>query len=265
MSGLFGFFLGVAAGLGVAAVAGRYLYARLQAAKEIARQAERLAELGTLTGGLAHEIKNPLSTLQLNLQLVQEDLAPGEPTSPRVISRLATVIREAGRLRTILDDFLRYAGQIHIEAQPTDLNALVGDLVDFLAPQAQLTRVQLRQEPAAAPVVAEADPRLIKQAVLNLMLNSMQIMPGGGELIVGAHCDGDNRVITVTDTGPGISPDDQRHVFDAYFSKRKGGTGLGLALTRRIAREHGGDVRLHSEVGKGSSFTIVLPAKAQMK
>lgn len=266
MSGLLGFFLGIATGLAAAGVAGRYLYGRLQAARETARQAERLAELGTLTGGLAHEIKNPLSTIQLNLQLVQEDLVPGQPASQRVVTRLATVTREAGRLRTILDDFLRYAGQIHLDPQPTDLTALVGDLVDFLSPQAQLARIQLRPAASPEPVMADIDPRLIKQAVLNLMLNAMQIMPHGGELIVGAHREadkegGDRAVLTVTDTGPGIAPDDQKQVFDAYFSKRKGGTGLGLALTRRIAREHGGDVRLHSEVGKGSSFSIVLPVK----
>jgi len=256
---LFGFILGLAAGLVAAWAASRYLYQRLLAAREQARKAERLAELGTLTGGLAHEIKNPLSTIQLNLGLVAEDLVPGQPASQRVVNRMATITREAARLRTILDDFLRYAGQIHLQPEPTDLNDLLGDLVDFLSPQAQIARIQLRQEPAPEPVTADIDPRLIKQAVLNLMLNAMQLMPGGGELIVGAHREDDNAVLVITDTGPGISAEDQQHVFEAYFSKRKGGTGLGLALTRRIAREHGGDVRLVSEPGKGSSFSIVLP------
>lgn len=263
-----GFILGMATGLAGAAVAGRYLYLRLLAAREQARQAERLAELGTLTGGLAHEIKNPLSTIQLNLQLVQEDIAPGQPASPRVVSRLTTVTREAARLRAILDDFLRYAGQIHLQIERVDLGALLGDLVDFLSPQAQLARVQLRQERSAGPVMAEIDARLIKQAVLNLMLNAMQLMPGGGELMVSAKIEGvgeaSNAVLTITDTGPGISAEDQRNVFDAYFTKRKGGTGLGLAMTRRIAREHGGSVRLHSEVGKGSSFAIVLPTRGNV-
>jgi len=264
VSAFLGFILGLAAGLVAAWAATRYLYQRLLAAREQARKAERLAELGTLTGGLAHEIKNPLSTIQLNLGLVAEDLSPGQPASQRVVNRLATVTREAARLRTILDDFLRYAGQIHIEPQPTDLNDLLGDLVDFLSPQAQLAKIQLRQEPAPAPVIAEIDPRLIKQAVLNLMLNALQLMPGGGELIVGAHLENDNAVLSITDTGPGIPAEDQKHVFEAYFSKRKGGTGLGLALTRRIAREHGGDVRLVSEPGKGSSFSIVLPVRRKV-
>ena len=259
---MFGFILGLLGGLTIAGIAGWLLYRRLVVARERARQAERLAELGTLTGGLAHEIRNPLSTIQLNLQLLQEDLAADRQTSPRVTNRINTVTREASRLRTILDDFLRYAGRIELQPEAIDLNRLLSELVDFLSPQAQQTRIQLRQVPATEPVIARADPRMIKQALLNLMLNAMQIMPGGGELIVGAKREGTNAVTTVTDTGPGIAPDDQARVFDAYFSKRKGGTGLGLAMTRRIAREHGGDVQLQSELGKGSSFSIVLPGES---
>src|SRR6185312_8130708 len=145
------------------------------------------AELGTLTGGLAHEIRNPLSTIQLNLQLLQEDLAADRQTSPRVLNRANTVTREAQRLRTILDDFLRYAGRIELQAERIDLNQMLAELVDFLSPQAQQNRIQLRQMPAPAPVMAMADPKMIKQALLNLMLNAMQLMAGGGDLIVGAR------------------------------------------------------------------------------
>src|SRR5438046_227435 len=124
----------------VAAVA----YRRFVRLQQRTTQAERLAELGTFTGGLAHEIKNPLSTVQLNLQLLQEDLTPGNPASERVIHRLNTVQREASRLKDILDDFLRYAGRIEIDPKPTELNSLLEELVDFFTPQAQLQRVQLR-------------------------------------------------------------------------------------------------------------------------
>ncbi|MGN6725930.1 MAG: sensor histidine kinase [Tepidisphaeraceae bacterium] len=261
---ILGFILGLLAGLAIAGAAGRVLYQRLVVARERARQAERLAELGTLTGGLAHEIRNPLSTIQLNLQLLQEDLASDRQTSPRVLNRMSTVTREALRLRTILDDFLRYAGRIELQAEAVDLNELLTEVVDFINPQAQQSRVQLRQTPSAHPVMATVDARLIKQAILNLMLNAMQVMPGGGELMVSAtESDGEAR-LTVTDTGPGISADDQARVFDAYFSKRKGGTGLGLAMTRRIAQEHGGRMELKSEVGKGSSFSIVIPTRATL-
>ncbi|MDB5324964.1 MAG: putative two-component system sensor histidine kinase, partial [Phycisphaerales bacterium] len=258
-----GILIGLLVGLSIAGAGGWLLMVRLNATKEKLRQADRLAELGTLTAGLAHEIKNPLSTVQLNLQLLQEDV--GLTAAPRIVNRLATVTREAVRLRAILDDFLRYAGQLTLQPEQTDLNELLADLVDFLAPQAALTRVQLRQMPYDGPLMATVDPKLIKQALLNLMLNAMQLMPGGGELIVGAKTQGDQAVLTVTDTGPGISEAEQTKVFDAYFSKRRGGTGLGLAMTRRIAREHGGTVELASEVGKGSSFSIVLPLSGVMQ
>jgi signal transduction histidine kinase len=177
------------------------------------------------------------------------------------LSRLTTIVREASRLRDILDDFLKYAGRIELQPAELDLSEMLADLIDFLAPQAQLSKVQLRQIPSDQPVRAVVDQRLIKQASLNLMLNAMQAMPSGGELIVSAKRDMGNAIITFTDTGPGISQEDQARIFQAYYSKRKGGTGLGLAMTQRIAREHGGQVVLQSEVGKGSSFSIILPEK----
>jgi len=255
-----GILAGLVIGLAISAYGGRLLYRRLLAAREQARQAERLAELGTLTGGLAHEIKNPLSTVLLNLQLLQEDLGADRTTSPRAISRLSTITREAARLRDILDDFLRYAGRIELQREPVDLHQLLDELVDFLAPQAQLSRIQLRQPPCDDKIIANVDPRLIKQAALNLMLNAMQAMPNGGELIVGAQKLDGFAAMTFTDTGPGISADDQAKIFQAYYSKRKGGTGLGLAMTKRIIEEHGGSVELGSEVGKGTSFKLLLPA-----
>src|SRR5260370_15974710 len=137
--------------------AGWYAYKRFDRLQQRARQAERLAELGTLTGGLAHEIKNPLSTVQLNLQLLQEDLSPDDPAYGRILSRLNLVHRETSRLRDILDDFLRYAGKLEVERKPVDLNLLVEELVDFFTPQAQLHKVQARWKPSPQPVIVSAD------------------------------------------------------------------------------------------------------------
>lgn len=240
--------------------------ARLQAELAEARQhlaaSERLAELGTLTGGLAHEIKNPLSTVQLNLQLLGEDIHADWPGANRVISRLKTVQRETARLRDILDDFLRYAGKLELDLKPVELQPLIEDLADFFQPQADLARVRIRVRPLANPalgVVVRADERLIKQTVLNLMLNALQAMPDGGELILSATSDGPWGLLHVTDTGTGISAEKQTKVFDAYYSTKKGGTGLGLAMARRIIREHGGEISLASEEGKGTDFVLRLP------
>src|SRR5438067_9044557 len=139
-----GLLIGWASSMLLGAALAIYGYRRVVLLERRTREAERLAELGTLTGGLAHEIKNPLSTVQLNLQLLEEDLDPKDPSQQRVINRLHTVQREAGRLRETLDDFLRYAGKIELDKRPTDLNALLEELVDFFSPQASLQRVQLR-------------------------------------------------------------------------------------------------------------------------
>jgi len=237
--------------------------ARIRASRSRLRaRAQRLAEIGALTGGLAHEIKNPLSTVLLNLQLLQEDLDPQNPAYTRLVSRLNTVAREASRLHDILDDFLRYAGKLELRRQDVDLNAILEELVDFFAPQAQLHRVQLRLKPHAGPLVVSIDPRLIKQAVLNLMLNALQAMPSGGELILSASMVSSSHpyaVIDVIDTGPGIPPQETEKIFRAYYSTKKGGTGLGLAMAQRIVEEHGGRIGVRSEPTKGSDFSVRLP------
>ena len=254
-----GLLAGLVGALIVSAVVGYILFRRIQALGVRAKRAERLAELGTLTGGLAHEIKNPLSTIQLNLQLLQEDLTPENPAYSRVVNRLKICERETGRLREILDDFLRYAGKIEIQRTKVELNRLCEDLVDFFWPQAQLGRVQLRLKRFGADVFVNADERLLKQAVLNLMLNAVQAMPSGGELILAVSDGPQEAVIDVIDTGSGIDAEVISRIFDAYYSTKKSGTGLGLAMTRRIAEEHGGRVVVTSEVGKGSSFALHLP------
>lgn len=245
----------------VCGVLGVLAYRRMARLQQRAKQAERLAELGTLTGGLAHEIKNPLSTVQLNLQLLQEDLTPENPAYTRIVNRLKTCERETSRLRDILDDFLRYAGKMELDRKPVELNAMCEDLVDFFLPQAQLQRVQLRLKQAPEPVTVQADEKLLKQAVLNLVLNGVQAMPQGGEMILSVSRRDGEAVIEVIDTGLGISAEAVGKIFDAYYSTKKGGTGLGLAMTKRIIAEHGGAITVNSEPGKGSDFALHLPMK----
>jgi len=259
---VWGVLTGLIGALIVSAVVGYILFRRIQRLQVRAKRAERLAELGTLTGGLAHEIKNPLSTIQLNLQLLQEDMTPDNPAYTRLINRLRICERETGRLREILDDFLRYAGRIELQRSRVELNRMCEDLVDFFLPQAQLGRVQLRLKRAPAEVSIMADERLLKQAVLNLILNAVQAMPNGGELILAVSDGNDEAVVDVIDTGSGIDAEAISRIFDAYYSTKKSGTGLGLAMTRRIAEEHGGRVTVTSEVGKGSDFALHLPKDA---
>ncbi|MFA9477784.1 sensor histidine kinase [Phycisphaerales bacterium AB-hyl4] len=281
---MIGLGLGALLALPLAIVWSRRTARRVRRLEQRARAAERLAELGTLTGGLAHEIKNPLSTIGLNIQLLQEDLndiaeqvptgASSEEKFGRVQRRFGALGRETQRLREILEDFLRFAGRVELDLEATDLNALIDELTDFFEPQARAGQVNLRTQLMAQPAIAMADPSLLKQALLNLLINGLQAMaearekgkPHGGasELIVRTErrrpLDHDEIHIHITDTGPGMSEDVAAKVFQPYFSTKRGGTGLGLPTTRRIIEEHGGHIDVHAAVGQGTDFTIALPA-----
>jgi len=237
-----------------------------------ARSAERLAELRSMTGGLAHEIRNPLSTLVLNAQLLREevmDMEVDEQTRLRVCRRVDAMSREASRLGDILEDFLRFAGRMQLDRQPRDLREVIDELVDFFRPQAERAKVLLRLDATPEPVTASVDAGLLKQALLNLMLNAVQAMEGGErrELLIRLERDARGAApearIHVIDTGPGIPLERRATLFMPYSSTRPGGTGLGLATTRRIVEEHGGRVTLFSEPGVGSDFVLHLPLPAR--
>ncbi|MDX2114752.1 MAG: HAMP domain-containing sensor histidine kinase [Planctomycetota bacterium] len=243
---------------------------RARAAERRARRAERLAEIGAMTGGLAHEIKNPLSTIGLNAQLLAEgitELEADPAEKARLVRRVESLRREADRLRDTLADFLRFAGEVRLEPRLLDLNKVVDELVDFYLPQAQHRGIALRPDLSPEPLRAMIDPSHFKQALLNLMLNATQAMEGqslaGGELILrtstGKGPEGPECHVHVIDTGPGIPPDVLQSIFTPYYTTKSGGTGLGLPTTRRLIEEHGGRIEVHSEPGKGSDFVIKLP------
>ncbi len=225
-----------------------------------ARGTEHFAELGRLAGGLAHELRNPLSTININVRLLTEDLARhDDDVHRRWLRRLRSVQNETDRLKGILDDFLRFAGKYELTLVSTDLVGLIGELVDFFAPQAEAGGIVLRTALPAEPVPCRVDAKLLKQGILNLMLNAVQAMQTGGELLVKLSADKANAAIEVIDTGSGIPPDDLPKIFQVYYSTKTGGSGLGLPTTRRIVREHGGGIRVESEPGKGTRFVISLP------
>ncbi len=266
--------LGVAAGALVASVAARVMVkrslAKARAAERRARASERLAEIGAMTSGLAHEIKNPLSTIGLNAQLLDEgirDLAVGADEKGRLSRRIGALTREVDRLRGILQDFLEYAGELRLDRREADLNLVVGELVDFFLPQAEKHSVRLRSDAAPGELIASLDVPHIKQAVLNLMLNAVQAMalPGATrELILktqrSTEPDGGKAVVLhVIDTGPGISSEHLSKMFTPYFTTKSGGTGLGLPTARRIVEAHQGRLEVHTEPGRGTDFVITIP------
>lgn len=218
----------------------------------------------TLTAGLAHEIKNPLSTIALSLQLLEEDWQdPQTPKERRTLKRLQTLDRETHRLSRLLDDFLRYARTQDIEPADCDLNAVVRDVLDLMAPQAARQHVETRTALAPDLPVVQADPQRIKQAVLNLVLNAHDAMPDGGELLVATQRDGAWVQIDITDTGVGVPDHHLARLYKVYFSTKQGGSGLGLPATRRIVELHGGTIDVETEVHKGTHFAVRLPAERQ--
>jgi len=271
---LIGLFAGALSAGVVALWAFKTQSARIRSAERRARSAERLAELGAMTGGLAHEIKNPLSTVGLNAQLLSEgieELAITDEEKGRLVRRVQSLRREVERLRGILTDFLQFAGELRLDRKSADLNTAVEELVDFFLPQAEKSGVRLRSELATGPLTADVDVAHIKQAVLNLLLNATQAMASETsegdrprELIVRTNrtTDPEKRAVAqlhVIDTGPGMTPETIAKIFRPYFTTKSGGTGLGLPTARRIVEAHEGRLEVHSEPGRGTDFCVTLP------
>lgn len=228
-----------------------------------ARLREQYAEIAQIVGGLAHEIRNPLSTMRLNLDLLAEDFRDAETARDRrVLTKIQRVRNESHRLEGLLEDFLRFARVKDPSALACQLNDVVEDLADFFEPEAADHAIVLRRDlaPGLPPVRLDVDQ--FKQAVFNLIRNAELAMPEGGDLILATRAEGSRVVLQVTDTGGGIPPEVMPRIFEAFYSTRSGGSGLGLPTARRIVEAHGGTMTVASAVGKGSRFTISLPAAA---
>jgi len=232
----------------------------------------QLEELSKLTGGLAHEIKNPLSTIKLTLDLVSEELEElgalqSEPSRAggndralqRAYRQIGIIQKEANRLEQILEDFLHYIGRTELRLVSSDINELVGDMIDFYTPQAHSHSVTIRQGLSAEPLICRIDADMLKQVMLNLFINAQQALTNGGELMIRTDRQKNDAVIQISDTGRGIPPDQLPHIFDAYYSSRPRGSGLGLPTARKIIEAHNGTISVDSEPGKGTSFMIKLP------
>ena len=223
------------------------------------REEEQAALVGTIASGLAHEIRNPLSTLHMNLQLLREDWEnPITEREQKGRRRVDILLRETERMENVVSDFLRFAAGHALRLEPTDLNRLASELLDFLAPQAERARIRLRRDLAPNLPTVEIDPNLIRQAVLNLLVNAQQVMPTGGEITLRTRSNGTHVKLSVADTGPGIPDEHREKIFNLYFSTRPGGTGLGLPMVKKIVEEHRGTVDVESGPERGAVFTLCL-------
>lgn len=230
-------------------------------------QAERLATVGTMAAQVAHEVRNPLGSITLNLDLLQKEIsklaAPEAKAHSAEESRqLVSEIREEiQRIQRVLEEYLQFARLPKPKLRPVKLNGLLAQKLDFM--DGEFERVNVRPRTHFDPAVGDihADAAQLWQATLNLICNSLDAMPNGGELTVGTWREGGQVRLRVTDTGKGMNEEQLKQVFAPFFTTKPKGTGLGLALVQQIATEHGGHLECESAEGKGSTFTIFLPAE----
>jgi signal transduction histidine kinase len=218
-------------------------------------------ELAELAGGFIHEIKNHISTLGLNLQLLAEDFQdPQSHRERRAQERVQRLQGECQRLVDVSNDFLRFARVKDLNLEAVPLASIIEEMVDFFGPTAKQANIEIKcYLPADLPPL-RLDADLFKQVLLNLMLNAEQAMPGGGELTIQASRDGDAVCLSLIDTGIGMTPEVVAKVFRPFFSTKSTGSGLGLPTARKIVEAHGGSIDVQSEPGKGTKFTIRMLA-----
>jgi PAS domain S-box-containing protein len=221
---------------------------------------ERLAALGRITAGVAHEVKNPLNSMRLWLENLKESLpADADSGSQQAVQVLD---KEIDRLDAVVKRFLDFTRPMDIRLEPTQLAELLKEVMEIAQPQFQKSNIQLAQLlPIDVPEVY-VDRALLKQAVLNLVLNAAEAMPSGGQLRLVLSRRGEMAEITVGDTGKGIPPESRQKIFQLFFTTRPGGSGIGLATTFRIVQLLNGSIDFTSEVGRGTTFRIELPLAA---
>lgn len=221
---------------------------------------ERLAALGRITAGVAHEVKNPLNSMRLWLENLKESLPP--ETEEAAMQAVNVLDAEIDRLDAVVKRFLDFSRPMDVRLEPTQLAELLKEVLEVAAPQLEKAKVHVAQLlPIDVPEVF-GDRALLKQAILNLVLNAVDAMPNGGQLQLTLSRRGDMAEITVGDTGKGIPMEHRQKVFQLFFTTRPGGSGIGLASTFRIVQLHNGSIDFTSEVGRGTTFRIELPLAA---
>ncbi len=240
-----------------------FLVQRTRRAEARQRESEQLATLGTLAANLAHEIRNPLNSINLNLELLEEDLEGAGETS----RSLATTRREVGRLARLVSDFLTYARPGEPVLEPVRIPALLEEVVEFLRGEARAQGTHLRPVADPPEVTITGDQGQLRQVMLNLVLNAVQSVAGQAKaerrvVEVGGRVDRRELTLYVRDRGDGINESDLGEVRRAFVTHRRGGTGLGLAIAERIVVAHGGRLELDNLDPYGFEARIVLPAPA---
>lgn len=235
------------------------MVAAVAKAREQAVSNERFAAIGKMAAHVTHEVRNPLTSIGLNLEMLEEDL-PAEKSEQR--SLLAAIRTEVERLERLSEDYLRVARLPSPRLEADDIAASIRQIVDFEKPDMDRAHCAVSLTISTPPPAAQFDEAQFRQAFLNLLRNARESMPGGGTIDVEVRTEGLAGVVSVADRGAGIDGATQAKMFDPFFSTKGEGTGLGLAITRQIAEAHGGTVEYQTREGGGSVFTLKLPLTA---
>ncbi len=239
-----------------------WLLKRAQLVEAEVQTADRLAYLGTLAGGLAHEIRNPLNAINLNLQMLEEDLSGGGSDAAELAALLKGTKQEIKRLDRLASNFLVYAKPLEPEHKEFDLGLLVDEIIQLLQRECETTGIQLLREDQSGAVEVSGDPDLLKQALLNLVVNaqdSVMSNPNGARIIrLAAGKEADRAFVRVADNGPGVTAEDSQSLFKLFYSGKRGGTGLGLPIAQRIVESHGGQITWRNLPDSGAEFVVWL-------
>jgi hypothetical protein len=229
---------------------------RIRAERALAER-ERLASLGVLAAGVAHEVNTPLTGISSFTQMLLEQAEPDDPRT-RLLEKIE---RQTFRAAKIVNGLLNLARPARVDRGPVDLHAVVSDVLSLLEHQFKTGRIQVRKEFAPRAPVVEGSEYKLQQVFLNLFLNARDAMPKGGWLTIATRASGDAAVVEVADTGSGIAPEHLSRIYDPFFTTKAigQGTGLGLSITYGILQEHGGSIACESAVGQGTRFQVTLP------
>ena len=228
---------------------------RIIAIEEQLRRSEKLSTLGQMAAVLAHEIRNPLGSIRGTAEILRDDYRPGDPK----LEFIEIQIKETERLNHVVEDFLRMARQKPVELSDCSIREELETIVTLVAKDAQDRGISLRLESNAKPAVIRGDGEKLRQAFLNIVINALQATPAGGSVSIRLNKCKTGFEISFRDSGSGIAADSLQRIFEPFYTTKTDGTGLGLAVTRKIIEGHGGKMGIESEVGQGTTVSVRLP------
>jgi PAS domain S-box-containing protein len=228
---------------------------------------EKMAAIGKMASKVVHEIRNPLGSINLNVDILLDNIGVGESAEEREAREiLQTIKRETRRLSQITDEYLQFSRMPQPTGREEDLNAVMLELADFLRPELRRSGIRLVLNLDDRRPMVACDNRLLRQIVLNLIRNAIDIVPAqSGQVMVITSTTKDGGEVSVDDNGPGIQPEVLPHIFEPFFTTKQDGTGLGLAVVAQIVEEHGGTLTCQSLPGKGTTFRIRLPRRSETR